>query len=120
MDTIEVSLGDNPELGVMRIHTTVPNIGGRLKALDPDAVIFDWDAPHTEFVLPFLREQPGVPLLGLDVTRSEVVAVCSQRYLALTVDDLARVVKGHASAEPSALERDLGLALDQYGREIVQ
>ena len=35
MDTVEASLGENPELGVMRVHTNVPDIGARLKSVQP-------------------------------------------------------------------------------------
>ena len=92
MDTVEANLEDTQELGVMRIHATVPNVGERLKALSPDVVIFDFDAPHLQFIIPFLREQPGVPLLGLDVACSKVVAMSSQHYTTVTANDLTQLI----------------------------
>ena len=76
LDTVEASLGERREFGVMRIYTTVTNIAERVKSLYPDAIIFDWDTPHLGFVLSFLKDRPGVPLLGLDVTRSKAIALC--------------------------------------------
>lgn len=93
MDTIEASLGDSQEFGVMRMYSTVTDIAGRLESLCPDAIIFDWDTPHAEFVLPILRNQPGLPLMGLDVTCSKVIALFSERHITTTVQDLSKVLK---------------------------
>jgi len=93
MDTVEASLGNRQELGVMRIHTTVTDVEERLKSICPDLIIFDLDAPHSQFVLPFLRDQPGVPLLGLDVTCSRAIALSSQHYITLTANDLVQVIQ---------------------------
>jgi hypothetical protein len=92
MDTVEASLGDNQELGVMRVHSSVTGVAERLKSLEPDVVIFDWDGTRTDFIAPFLREQPGVPLLGLDITCSTVIVLCSQQFITPTVNDLAQVI----------------------------
>jgi chemotaxis response regulator CheB len=97
IDTVEASLGDNQEWGVVRIHTNVTDVGERLKSLCPDLVIFDWDAPHSEFVVSLLRDQPGIPLLGLDVTCSKVVVLSSRQYIALTAHDLIQVIQEHVS-----------------------
>ena len=92
MDTVEASLTESEELGVMRIHNTVTGAGERIRSLHPDVVIFDWDGTHESFLLPFMREQPGVPLLGLDITASQVIVLSSQRYATPTVNDLAKVI----------------------------
>ena len=99
MDTVEASLGENPELGVMRVHTNVPDIGARLKSVQPHLVIFDWDTPHCQFVLPFLREQSGIPLLGLDVTCSRAIMLCSQEHTILTADELAELIQTKTANE---------------------
>ena len=61
MDTVEARLEDNQELGVMRIHSTVADVMGRLKSLCPDFVIVDVNTYQSKFALPFLQEQPGMP-----------------------------------------------------------
>jgi hypothetical protein len=93
MDTVEASLGDQRQLGVLRVHTTVPDVGARLGSLRPDLVIFDLDVPHPSLILSLLKDHPGVPLLGLGVTRSTVVALSSQQYDVLTANDLAEVIQ---------------------------
>ena len=93
MDTVEAGLGDRPQIGVMRIHSGVPNLNDRLKSLQPNLVIFDWDADHCQFVLPFLREQPGTPLLGLDITASRAIAICSQEHSVYSINELSRIIQ---------------------------
>jgi DNA-binding NarL/FixJ family response regulator len=97
MDTVEAGLEDSQDLGVMRIHTTVADVEERLKSLAPDLVILDLNTPHLAFIVPFLRDRPGIPLLGLDVTCSKVVALSSQQYLAFTADDLAELIRTQAA-----------------------
>lgn len=123
MDTVEASLGESQEFGVMRIYSTVTDIASRLQSLSPDAVIFDWDVPHADFVLSMLKQWPGVPLLGLDVTCSQVTALSSEQHITLTVNDLARVVKAHtadktgpAEPAPDALLEKQGPALPREQR----
>lgn len=94
MDTVEASLGeDNHALGVVRMYTTVPDAAKRLKSLQPDLVIFELDTPHSQLVLSFLRDRPGTPFLGLDLTCSKVIALSSHQYTALTTDDLVQVIQ---------------------------
>jgi chemotaxis response regulator CheB len=119
MDTVEASLEKNPALGVVRIHTAVADLGERLKCLGPDVVIFDLDTPHLEFVLPFLRDKPGVPLLGLDVNCNKVIALSSHRYTALTAHDLAQVIQIQASQ--GILQRERSHAeLNEQLKELLQ
>jgi len=97
MDTVEASLAELEELGVMRVHTGVVDVIGRLNALRPDLIVFDLDTPHTQFLLPYLRQQPDAALLGLDITCSRVVALSSHHYSAPTFADLAQVIENHLS-----------------------
>ena len=99
MDTVEASLGQRPDLGVLRIPNSLIDASERIQSLGPDLIIFDLDAPHSDFVLPFLRHKPGVPLLGLDLTSSRVLAFSSQQYTTLTARDLAHVIE--VQAEPA-------------------
>ena len=114
MDTVEASLGDRQDLGVMRIHTTIPNVVERLKSLCPDLIIFDLDAPHSQFVLPLLRDLPGVPLLGLDVTCSKAIALSSQHYITLTANDLAQLIHMQTSHRDREVEYSC-MALNKQG-----
>jgi hypothetical protein len=106
IDTVEATLGDNQDLGVVRMHTTVTDVGERLKSLNPDVIIFDLDGPHSQFVLPFLRERPGVPLLGLDITCNRVIGLTGQHYTTLTMNDLTHVIQAQLLCPPVGHERE--------------
>jgi len=95
LDVVEVSLGANPDLGVTRVRAAVPDAEERIRSLSPDLVIFDLTAPQLAFVIPLLREQPGVPLIGLDINTSQVVALSGQPYVTLTANDLVDVIHQH-------------------------
>jgi hypothetical protein len=104
MDTVEASLSDSPHFGIIRFHQTVTNVAARLKTLQPNLIVFDLGSPLSQFIIPFLQEQPSVPLLGLDVTSSRVIALSCEHYPVLTVDDLSKVilskiVKDHESPD---------------------
>ncbi len=92
MDTVEANLEDNQALGMVRIDTAVIDAGKCLECLSPDLIIFDFDAPHSHLAISYLRDHPGIPLLGLDVTCSKVIVLSSQQCTALTANDLAQVI----------------------------
>jgi CheY-like chemotaxis protein len=95
LDVVEVSLGANPDLSVTRVRAAVPDAEERIRSLSPDLVIFDLTAPQLAFVIPLLREQPGVPLIGLDINTSQVVALSGQPYVTLTANDLVDIIQQH-------------------------
>ena len=84
MDRVEANLSKQL-LGVLRIHTIAKDIEERLRHLCPDLVIFDLDTPHSQFVIPFLKDQPGTTLLGLDADCGKVIALSSQHYTTLAM-----------------------------------
>jgi hypothetical protein len=93
---VEASLRHRDGLEVIQIDATLPGAGQRLHALCPDAIIFDLASPDLEFVLPFLREHFGLPLIGLDISSNTVIVLSSQQHMALTADDLAQVIQVQA------------------------
>jgi hypothetical protein len=92
MDTVEANLAGNPQVGLIRIHPTVTDVAARLQAVGPDLVIVDLNAPQSGRVLPFLRDQPGVPLLGLDVTCGRAIVLSGRSYTPRTAGDLAHLI----------------------------
>ncbi len=91
MDAVAAGLSNTQEFGVIRIYTPITD-EERLRSLNPDLMIFDLDTPP-EFIFRFLRDQPGVPLLGLDMTSHKVIVISSQQHTPLTVDDLAQMIR---------------------------
>ncbi len=102
---LETCLRDREELAVDRIDATLADAMDRLAEIGPDVIIFDLDAPHAQFVTSFLREHPGLPLIGLGLTDNNVVVFSSQQYTALTANDLThliRIIQGGTAAQDQA------------------
>jgi hypothetical protein len=118
MDGVEASLSVMPELGVMRIHTTVQDVRECLMSLRPDLVIFDWETPQANHIVSVLRDQPGVTLLGLDVASRKVIAVSSHEFTPLTADDLARVIQRQTAHRIKQFDPD-SLLPDEWRTEIL-
>jgi len=90
--SVEASLTDRTGLEVSRLEASLPNALERLSALGPDVVILDM-AESDEFALQILKEHPGLPLIGLDLSKNNQVLVLSgQKRTACTAHDLTRVI----------------------------
>lgn len=101
MDGVEASLAEQQELDVIRVDTTINNVGQHLQAIAPDLVIFDLDLPFSSQIVPLLREQPGIPFIGLDAQCSEAIALSSQQYTALSANDLVKVIQIQTTTRPA-------------------
>ena len=93
MDAVEASLRVRADLETVRVPSTMQQVEDHIRSLDPNFLIFDWDAPHSQIVFSYLRDRPGTPLLGLDVNRNDLIAVISLEYPAITINDLANIIK---------------------------
>ena len=93
MAGVEASLRDRQGLYVVRIDAALPDAQYELQTIRPDVVIFDLDSPHAHLILSFLRGHPGLPLLGLGLASNDAVLMNSYRYMALSADDLAQVIR---------------------------
>ena len=96
LESVEACLAQEPDLGVMRVHTTVDDVGQRLASLNPDLVVVDWNAPYCDFALSFLQARPGVPVLCLDLSCSKVIALSSRSYTATKPEELVQLVRDQA------------------------
>ena len=111
MDAVETSLDQFKELGLVRIYTSVTDVGKRLQSLGPDLVIFDINTSPTQFIIPFLKNQPDTPLLGLDITSNKIMVICSQSHIVHSTSDLSWVIKQttFGNAETNVLPPDISL-----------
>jgi len=90
---VEASLTDRTGLEVSRLEANLPDVQERLNALGPDVVILDMAESNAEFALTILREHPGLPLIGLDLSKNNQVLVLSgQEREAFTAHDLTAVI----------------------------
>jgi len=122
MDTVEASLKNQRGLEVIRIQGYVGDVKACVESLHPDLVIFDWDTYYSRSVMLMLKDQPGVPFIGLDVSSRKVIVMSSQQYTPLTVNDLAHVIQLY-TPHPEIRGREIkqhSLVLDRRGSELIQ
>jgi hypothetical protein len=113
MAGVEAGLKNRDGIEVIHIDASLPDAGQQLDALRPAAVVFDLASPPLRFGLPFVKEHPGLPLIGLDVTSNTVLVLSCRQFTALTVDDLAQVIQVQLSASASEAETNSsGCALE--------
>lgn len=93
IDSIEASLQGRRDLGLVRIQSSVNDVVEKLKVLGPDLIIFDSMDSRIQFVVPFLRDRPDIPLLCLDVDTSRVIVVSGEHHLAPSARDLANLIE---------------------------
>ena len=92
MDTVEAALGNHREFGLVRVYKSVTDIGKRLKSFHPDLVIFDLNTLSAGTIFTIQKEQPGTPMLGLDINTNEIIVMHCQSFTAHSVSDLTRLI----------------------------
>jgi hypothetical protein len=111
MDTVEASLGAIQGLGVLRVYNSVTDIADRLRSYSPDLIIFELGSTLSKTVIPLLIDQPGVPLLGVDITSSRVVVLSSQQHTVLTANDLDKLIRSQTNGKAGELVQPQGAHL---------
>ncbi|MGD8623311.1 MAG: hypothetical protein PVF47_00625 [Anaerolineae bacterium] len=102
IDTVEASLRNKEELGIVRIQNSTNDVTERLKALSPDLIILDSNDSSNQSLFSFFKEQASIPLLCLDVSCNTVVALSCQHYTARTSNDLTHVIQMQTTQPPIA------------------
>jgi len=98
MDKVETWLADLATVGIVRIHPSVPHVASRLRSLQPCAAIIDLDAPHLDFLPTVLIQQPGLPILCLDATCGQMLALTAPTCTIRSIDGLLHMVQDHTRA----------------------
>jgi hypothetical protein len=93
VSSIGASLQGRAELQVSSVDTTCPQAEERLRALQPDVVIFDLAAARPEFAIALWKTQPHLLLIGVDLLAHEALMLSGQPSRLLTLDDLLGAIK---------------------------
>ncbi len=88
---IQASLGIEPDLEVLRIDSIAP-YEGSLDPPVPDYIIFDLAAPHPDFSVSLLRDNPNLTLIGLELQANQALVISGHNSNVITVDDLLHLV----------------------------
>lgn len=101
MDGVAVSLADWQLWRMIRLDIDALDIGeciGECMAsLDPELIVFELDSPWSSSILSLIKDQPGVLLIGLDLSRSRAIVLHSHQHLTQTMADLCQVVQSEAN-----------------------
>ena len=93
MEGVAMSLSGRRRMSVMRMDACLTDVGDRLRSLDPELIVFELNSPRAPSLLSLLREQPGTPLMGLDLDCSQVIVLNSSRHLTRTMRELGHLVQ---------------------------
>ena len=115
LDAVEASLEDRPGLAVLRVHCATCDAVACLKSLAPDLVIFDLNTPLAGSMWQVLRDRPGLPLLGVDITSSEALVLNSEIFAVETADTLTEVIQ-QQTAEALCGRMGVGVELGKLVR----
>ena len=97
MDGVAVSLAGRKSWGMVRLDIDVLDIGECLESLNPDLIVFELDSPWSPPILSLITEQPGILLIGLDLSRSRAIVLNSHHHLTQTMNDLCQLVQAQAN-----------------------
>jgi hypothetical protein len=92
VSSIGASLQGRADLQVSSVDTTRPQAEERLRALQPDVVIFDLAAARPEFAIDLWQAQPHLLLIGVDLLTHRALMLSGQPSHLLTLDDLLQVI----------------------------
>jgi len=91
MSTIGASLEDCPELMVLSVDPSLPDVQEHLGALQPDVVIFNLGTEQLDALLSLLQ-QPAVLLIGVDPETHQALVWTARQAAAVAADDLVSVI----------------------------
>lgn len=100
---VETILRSWPEVDVTRLAPALQGLPD-LAGLEPDAILFDSTTPEAADALLFLKQRPGLILIGLDIEDNQAIVLSSQAHTVITTDDLTRVIA--LTNEASTIQSD--------------
>ncbi len=90
---IKVQLEQVPAFELITLEAVQTEVVDRIRACQPQAVIFDLTMGYPDFALSLLHEQPGLLLLGVDPNSNELLVLSSHPQQALSVSDLVQIIQ---------------------------
>jgi hypothetical protein len=91
ISTIGASLDACPDLQLLPVDPTRPDVQEHLGALQPDAVIFNLGTEQPDALLSLLQ-QPDVLLIGVDPETHQALVWTARQAAAVAADDLVSVI----------------------------
>jgi hypothetical protein len=105
MAGIVASLKADTTLEILCLNFDSPNARQSLDENDPEAIVFDLSDPPLPLDFTLMRDRPGLLLIGVDLSRDEMLVLSSHPAQALSMADLVSVIHGKKSLPVSFVER---------------
>ena len=99
MDGIAAGLAERQIPNLRRWEGVNAEFNADLQLGGPDLLIFELDTPGSYALLELLKEQPGIHLLGIDRTCSQVIVLNSAQRKTRTMAELYHIVQETAGGE---------------------
>lgn len=93
ISTIGSSLQGSPDIQVLPVDPSMPDVQDYLRLLQPDVVILDQAVIQPDFSVALWKVQPGLLLIGLDLDTGEAMVLSSQPARLLTTNDLLQLLR---------------------------
>lgn len=106
MDGIALGLGDEQLSGMVRLDVVTGDMREKMQTLKPDLIVFELEDPAAQVIIPFLKNQPDILLIGLDLDRNRAIVLNSCQHLAESINDLQQLVQKVVNREASLTQWD--------------
>ena len=91
--SIGASLQACPDLQVLSVDLTTPELKRQLREFQPQIIIFDMTSTRPEEMIGMLEFQPHLLLVVVDIGKGQAMVLSGQTTRALTTADLLQVVE---------------------------
>jgi hypothetical protein len=92
MSTVGASLQGNPDIQILLVDPSMPDVQHHLRTLQPDVVILDQATIQPDFSIALWKAQPGLLLIGLDLDTGKAMVLSSQTARLMTTNDLLQLL----------------------------
>ncbi len=106
MDGIAIGLGDEQLSGMVRLDVVTGDMREKMQTLKPDLIVFELEDPAAQVIIPFLKNQPDILLIGLDLDRNRAIVLNSCQHLTESINDLQQLVQKVVNREASLTQWD--------------
>jgi hypothetical protein len=96
MSTVAATLQQKFPFHVRQMDASGPDRPDESDAGIPDVLVFDLATVASDSAIRWLREYPGILLIGVDLTGNKMLVLSGQQSRFLTVEDLARVLEAES------------------------
>jgi hypothetical protein len=93
MSTIGASLQGCPDIQLLPVDPSTPDVQDHLRTLQPDVVILDQASVQPDFSVALWKVQPELLLIGLDLDTGKALVLSSQPANIMTTEDLLRLLQ---------------------------